>query len=330
MDLLMNAGIRAILLLQSAGWLEAPMRFFTFLGYGDFYFLILPALYWCIDARLGIRMGLILFASSMLNELGKLALHEPRPYWVSSQVKALAAEPTFGIPSGHAQNGVAIWGMLAASLRRKAVWAGAIVLVFLISVSRLYLGVHFPHDVVVGWLIGAVILGAFLALWDPASRWMSAQGSGRQTLILLAICSVFLAAEGIMVARLSTHVTPADWVVNAARAGGAAAPDISVQPMLTYAGAFLGFALGLGAMHRRGGFTPSGSIARRVLCYIVGVAGVLILYVGLKAVLPSGETVAGSALRCVRYGALGLWITAGAPALFLRFGLMPAPAGTMA
>jgi membrane-associated phospholipid phosphatase len=326
MAVLMNTGIRVIVLLQGAGWLEAPMRFLTFLGYADFYFLVLPALYWCIDARLGIRMGLVLFASIMLNELGKLALNEPRPYWVSAQVKALAAEPTFGIPSGHAQNAVAIWGMLAARVRRRAVWVGAIVLVFLISVSRMYLGVHFPQDIVVGWLIGAAVLGAFLALWNPVGRSIAAQGWGRLSLVLLAICSVFLLAEALMVNALSTHATPADWVVNAARAGGPTVPDISMQPMVTYAGAFLGFTLGLRWMRRRGGFAPLGSIGRRIVCYVVGVAGVLFLYIGLKAVLPSGEDWLGSMLRFVRYGALGLWIAAGAPALFLRFGLMPAPA----
>jgi hypothetical protein len=129
---------------------------------------------------------------------------------------------------------------------------------------------------------------------------------------------------------LRNHITPAEWVVNAARAGGAAAPDISVQPMLTYTGAFLGFALGLGWMRQRGGFTPSGSIGGRVLCYVVGLVGVLILYVGLKAVLPSDEGLLGSTIRFVRYGAIGLWITAGAPALFLRLGLMPASGGKMA
>ena len=330
MDVLMNTGIRVIVLLQSATWLQAPMRLFTFLGYGDFYFLILPALYWCIDARLGIRMGLIVFASSMFNELGKLAFHEPRPYWVSLQVKALAAEPTFGIPSGHAQNGVAIWGMLAASVRRRAVWVGAIVLVFLISVSRLYLGVHFPHDIVAGWLIGASILWAFLALWEPVSRRLAGLGLGRFTLILMGICGLFLAADGIMVMSLRNHITPAAWVANAARAGGAAIPDISMQSMLTYTGAFLGFALGLRWMNQRGGFTPSGSIWRRLLCYAVGLAGVLILYIGLKVVLPSGEDMLGSTLRFVRYGAAGLWIAGGAPALFLRLGLIPAPAGKVA
>ena len=76
-------------------------------------------------------------------------------------------------------------------------------------------------------------------------------------------------------------------------------------------------------MHQRGGYVPSGSVWRRAVCYLLGLAGVLILYVGLKAALPSGEALLGSTLRFVRYGALGLWIAAGAPALFHRFRLMP-------
>src|SRR5512143_2808592 len=114
MDMLMSAGVQLIALLQTVEWLEMPMRFFSFLGSADFFFLVLPAVYWCIDSRLGIRVGLILLASVSLNELSKLALHEPRPYWISTQVRAFAADPSFGIPSGHAQNGVAVWGMLAA------------------------------------------------------------------------------------------------------------------------------------------------------------------------------------------------------------------------
>jgi membrane-associated phospholipid phosphatase len=330
MDVLMTSGIHAIVLLQSVGWLEAAMRFFTFVGSPDFAFVILPAIYWCIDSRLGVRIALIVFASSMLNEVAKLALQGPRPYWVSLQVKALASEPGFGVPSGHAQIAVGVWGMVAATLRRGSAWAAAIVLILLIGVSRVYLGVHYPHDVVVGWIIGVLLLWLFLAAWIPVSRWIGSKALSRQAVLSIAICLAFLTVDAMMVRGLSHYVSPADWLTNAARAGGMPPPGVSMDPMLTYAGAFLGFVLGLAWIAKGVGFAPSGSFRQRALCFIIGLAGVLVLYAGLKAAFPSGERLVGLSLRFVRYAALGLWISAGAPAVFQRLQLMPAPSETTA
>src|SRR5512135_266881 len=120
------SGIQFILLLQQATWLEAPMRFFTFLGTADFFFLVLPVVYWCVDAGLGMRIGFILLFSNAFNEVAKLAFHTPRPYWVSAQVKALAAEASFGVPSGHAQLAAGVWGTAAARMGRAWSWIVAV------------------------------------------------------------------------------------------------------------------------------------------------------------------------------------------------------------
>ena len=48
-----------VIAFQSLGdWLVSPMQFFSFLGTEEFYILILPILYWCIDTSLGIRVGI--------------------------------------------------------------------------------------------------------------------------------------------------------------------------------------------------------------------------------------------------------------------------------
>ena len=88
--------------LQAMGdWLVLPMRFFSFLGTEEFYILIMPILYWCLDASLGIRVGVIMLLGSGLNFILKIPFKGPRPYWVSTEVKALWAEISFGIPSEH-------------------------------------------------------------------------------------------------------------------------------------------------------------------------------------------------------------------------------------
>ena len=58
MDFLIQNGISVIIAIQGLGaWLEAPMKFFSSLGYENFFLLILPLLYWSVDAGLGLRDG---------------------------------------------------------------------------------------------------------------------------------------------------------------------------------------------------------------------------------------------------------------------------------
>ena len=109
MDFLVRGGIAWIVAIQALGaWLEVPMRFFSFLGTEDFFLLVLPLVYWCVDARLGVRVGFILITGNCLNSVFKLMLAGPRPYWVSAQVAPLSAESTFGVPSGHSQHSLSV------------------------------------------------------------------------------------------------------------------------------------------------------------------------------------------------------------------------------
>jgi len=62
------------LILQGLGtWLLTPMQFFSLLGTAPFYLFIAPALLWCLDAGLGLRIGLGLAVSASLNAILKLA-----------------------------------------------------------------------------------------------------------------------------------------------------------------------------------------------------------------------------------------------------------------
>ena len=67
METLLNIGVDWIVGLQGLGdWLILPMQAFSFLGSEDFFMLVLPALYWSVDAALGLRVGVILLLSSAL------------------------------------------------------------------------------------------------------------------------------------------------------------------------------------------------------------------------------------------------------------------------
>ena len=147
------------LFLQSIGdWTYGIMEAISFLGQEEFFLVLMPFLYWCIDARLGLRVGMMLLLSNGVNGFFKVTFAGPRPYWFESTVEGVIGESSFGIPSGHAQIAASVWGYLAALIKKRGFTIAALVIIFLIGLSRLFLGVHFLRDVVFGWLIGAIMV----------------------------------------------------------------------------------------------------------------------------------------------------------------------------
>lgn len=325
MDFLVPFGVNWIIAIQSLGaWLEAPMEFFSFLGTENFFLLILPLIYWCVDANLGIRVGFILLTSAYVNNIFKLMFAGPRPYWVSDKVIPFSAESSFGVPSGHAQNAVGVWGMIAAGVRKPWAWGVAIALAFFIGFSRWYLGVHFPHDVFLGWLLGGILLWAFMQFWNPVEAWIKEKTLGNQVLIALIVSVIFIALGAVSVGRLDGYTFPAEWKDNALRAGELPAP-VSMENPITSAGTLFGLAAGAAWIAARGGYQASGPVAKRALRFVVGLIGVIILWRGLALFLPDNADLISYVLRYIRYALVGFWVSGGAPWLFFRFKLADKP-----
>jgi membrane-associated phospholipid phosphatase len=317
MQTILDFGIRLIVVLQGwGGWLSLPMNLFSFLGTEEFFMLILPLLYWCVDSILGIRVAIILMLSTNINGAFKLAFHGPRPYWYSPSVRGLATETSFGVPSGHAQSATVVWGTLAAFLQKWWGWLVAVLLIFLIGFSRLYLGVHFPHDVVLGWIIGGMILWLTLHFWNPVTAWVKKQGVARQVLIafLASLVTFLLPMIPFVWLKITSWQPPQDWAAYATNA-------ISLQDMATSAGTLFGLLIGLVWLARQGGFNTKGRWWMLVLRYLLGVAGVLLIRYGLKFIFPEGETALAYFLRYLRYTLIGFWVSAGAPWMFIRLKL---------
>ena len=168
MDNIYQLGIEIILFFQGLGdWIFPPMQFFTFFGDEEFFLLVTPILYWCIDTKIGFRTAIMLMLSSAVYNLGKWLFHTPRPYWISDQVRLFRAESSFGMPSGHATSAVTIWGYLAASFRNTWFWGVAIALMVLIGFSR---SPELGWQLVFIWVVingGLAALGALLARGHP-------------------------------------------------------------------------------------------------------------------------------------------------------------------
>jgi membrane-associated phospholipid phosphatase len=327
MQVFINSGIAFIIALQNAvgDWIIAPMRFFSYLGNEEFFLLVLPLIYWSVDSALGLRVGFILVTSNLFNYVGKLIFAGPRPYWVSSHIRALwSTETSFGVPSGHAQLAVSVWGMFAAynsASRRIWIWIMAIVVIFLIGFSRMFLGVHFPHDVLFGWLLGAVILWAFMRFWEPVGAWVGKKTLSQQILIAFVVSLLFIVLGFGTWTFRSGYQIPETWISNALLAGTELPDPVDPNSTFTSAGTFFGLAMGAAWIISTGGYQASGPVAKRAIRYVIGLIGVLILYVGLGAIFPRGDGFIFYLLRYIRYVLVGWWVAGGAPWVFVRFKL---------
>ncbi len=323
MESLFPIEINFTLFLQSLGnWLTTPFTLITSLGSEDFYILIMPLLFWCINSVMGIRAGLMLLISGWFKDFLKIVIHTPRPYWVDTRVKAFSSETSFGMPSGHSMDAASIWGVLVASQKRRWVtWLG-ILLIFLIGLSRIYLGVHFLHDVLSGWLVGALLLWAYLKVEKPIAVWINKKALSFQ------ICAAFLFALLLigmaLFARLliSNWQMPAAWSQNAIAVSQVAPDPLNLEGVVTLAGVAFGFLGGLAWWVKKFGMPQVGKkTAKLILRYLVGMVGVAILYLGLKLVFPEDPILLGMVLRFVRYTLVGVWVTAGAPLVFKKLNL---------
>ncbi len=321
---ILDFGIDFVLLVQNLGaWLQQPMLFFSFLGVEVFYLLIAPAVYWCFSARAGLRVSIYLTLSAGINVIFKLLFHMPRPYWYDRRVSALSTESSFGIPSGHAQNAVVVWGSLAATIGKLWAWIAAVVIIILISFSRMYLGVHFPTDLIGGWLIGTILLWAFLKFETPVLRWLDRRSLVSRIAVVFLVSLSLIALAAVARSMLTGWELPSEWIENARAADPLAEPinPLAFEGIISNAAIFFGLAVGGLWIYDRGGFATRGLWWQLVLRYLVGLIGVLVLWSGLGLIFPDGETLIPIVLRYIRYALVGFWVTGLAPLLFIKLSL---------
>jgi membrane-associated phospholipid phosphatase len=323
MDAILNFGTSVILFLQSLGsWLIAPMNFFSFFGNELFFLFIAPVLLWCVDATLGMRIGIGLLTSLSTNAILKLAFHAPRPYWYDIRVQPYSSETSFGIPSAHAQNSVVLWSLLASWVKRPLAWVVAAAMILLVSLSRMVLGMHFPGDILAGWVVGGLLVWAILRFEKPVLTWFRGRQITDQVVFVFAASLGLILTGALTRLALGAWTVPAGWVELAARApGGTPIIPLALSGLVSSAASFFGLALGGILLYQRGWLDTSGSFWQRLRRFLVGVAGVFIIWYGLDKLFPGGETIIPLVLRYLRYAAVGLWMGYLAPLSFFRLNL---------
>ncbi len=291
MDAILSAGIDFILAVQALGT-PATDRFFevfTQLG-GRGYLLLVPLALWCLDYRLGLRICLAMAATLFVNTVLKEWIGLDRPFVVDDRIVS-EGERGFSMPSGHAQLVVVYWGLLAHHVRHRWLWVFAVTWMFGMGFSRVYLGVHYPTDVIVGWGIGALTAWPFAAHADRLDAfWRSAQ-IGRAAGIVGLVALVTWLFDATLV-RDHTYMIPG------------------------IAGFVLGASLGGLLIERRGVFTGRGAAWQRVARIVLGLALLMPLMGTLQRLgVPAGD-LGTRGVVALDLALFGFWLTGGSPGLF--------------
>jgi len=143
--------------------------FATFLGEEMFVIIALMSVYWCIDKKMGEYLLFAQFCSLSFNGIFKDIIRRPRPFLTERfqdlryvEVDTLLVNTTelsssFSFPSGHSQTAGALYCGAAVWKKNKKIWTASIFITLMVMISRVYLGVHYPTDVIAGGIIGVVV-----------------------------------------------------------------------------------------------------------------------------------------------------------------------------
>jgi membrane-associated phospholipid phosphatase len=297
MEALLQWGLDCVRLIQ--GWANPPltifMRLITSLGSTGAYIAVVCCVYWCVDEKKGLHLGLITLISIWINLSLKWALDQPRPFFPGYDPSVgMISERLGGFPSGHAQNTLIALTIISSWLTRKWAYIAAAVVCLLVGFSRVYLGVHFPTDVIGGWLIGGILLAVYF-LARKRIEALLAKGGFRGGMYAGAA----LAFVMILYRPSPELLIPGGTLL------GLGAGYCLCKKYFNFSACALG--------NRTGIFRWLALLVR----FLLGITAFALLYVVTEKI--TGSTNNSGNYRLVvflRFALLGIWISAGAPWLF--------------
>ena len=259
--------------------LDSVFKAINFLQTEEFLLIALPIVWWCVDKRIGASLIILFSSCEFFSRFLKSATSEIRPYDLDQHVRNLDPQPDSSFPSSGEMDAMILWGYIALSFRRRALWVWAIAAVVLGGLARIYLGAHYPTDVLASILIGAAILA--------------------------------LVIRGKLVERVVASPRAAQWIMAVGWPILLALVKLNPETAVSL-GALLGFNIGLMVERQSVHFDPRGELSKQIVKFIVGLAVVIGLRLVIKPLLPPGDI-----FTLIRYAIIGLWLGVGAPWFFL-------------
>lgn len=130
---------------------------------------VLGFFYWSYDKKLGRHLGTTLLVALMIAPMIKNIVVRRRPYFDNEGIRCLRpvkkgaelydiAAHGYSFPSMHSINAITLYSGLAIHFKKKIGYFFAAILVFMVGFSRVFVGVHYPTDVLAGWGIGILII----------------------------------------------------------------------------------------------------------------------------------------------------------------------------
>jgi hypothetical protein len=276
-----------------------------------------------LHPRYGVRLATLFGLNSGLNEAIKLACHLPRPYWVSSAVEAFSAHSSFGFPSGAAMSGAAVYGYIASVIRCRLAVLICVVFLLATSLVRIFSGIHFLSDILGGWILGFLLLSAFLLIAPKAEEF--AAGISRPArlalFLLIAAIPILLAVPAFI--SLAGWQVPGAWIALAREQTGAAINPARIQFAWGAAGIISGGLFGYEFLRSRGGWNPPADRKRRAGIVLAGTISVLVI----NAAIPAVWAFLGIASRApalavfLSMACVTFWLIAGVPSLAAEAGI---------
>lgn len=264
-------------------------------------------IYWCINKKAGQRTIFALCGSLNINAGVKNYVKMPRPIGTDG-LQSLRIETATGysFPSGHTQTSTTFWTSMMYIFRKSWIYIIGILMIIGAGISRLYLGVHWPMDVIVAWGFGIVLSIIFIKLFDYID-------DSKNYYILVVLMLIF----------------------------GVCTYFIGGEDLYKMFGLYTGFALGYmvedtfinfsteNETRRKNIFAKKTSkkegLGKKILRFIVGIISLLAVYLLLNyvqdtSIVNKTEEII-NIIKYFKYTIVVFWGVAGAPALFKLFKL---------
>lgn len=198
------AVLRALESIRSP-FLDAFFGAVTYLGHELLYMIAGIVVYWCISKKWGYYLLSVGGFGTLISQFAKIACRIPRP-WVKYPgftivENARAAATGYSFPSGHVSGIVGTMGCWARITTKKWLRWVCIAIIVLVSFSRMYLGVHYPSDVLFSLVVGAILVCALYPFFA---------GSDDKPGRVFGIVGVMTALAIVYTFYLKTHPFPAD------------------------------------------------------------------------------------------------------------------------
>ncbi len=293
---------------EATGYLlDGFMLFVSELISGVFIYLLVAAVYWCLDKKAGQRIALSVVGGLFVNQGLKNVFCVYRPWVRDPRIvpvgDAVETATGYSFPSGHTQIAATMFGSLARWQReRRWFFRLMMVLLCLVPISRLYLMVHTPQDVLVSLLL------AFLAI-AASGRVLSWVEKGKNRDVYLFFAGLVIC--GLYLLYIELRPYPLDY---AADGRLLVDPEEMVKDCYSAAGCLVGFLSGWVLERRKIRFTVPKEGKKRLLRFFVGAGVLFVIAVFLEA--PFAAVFGANWGTLVHFTLAFLWVMAGAPWVF--------------